>query len=121
MFFLKTLPAISSICVFWSITAHATTMFNFDTDRPGTATGFTDTVNGLSAVFSSNGDPGGFVVCQSIFRTLTGNVLGDPGPAGQDGLTLAVDFSQSIGAVTLDFTISDFSTPSPFALNAYSN
>lgn len=121
MLFPKPLPAIVGVCVFWSLAAHATTMFSFDTDSPGTSTSFTDTVNGLAAAFSTNGDPGGFAVYQSIFQTLTGNVLGDPGPAGQDGLSLTVDFSQSIGAVTLAFATSDFSTPSPFVLNAFNN
>jgi hypothetical protein len=101
--------------------AHATTTFDFENDTSGTATGFTDTLDGLSASYSSSADPGGFVLYPSIFETLTGNVLGDPGPAGQDGLTLAVSFSQPLLAVTLDFATSDFTTPSPFVLNAYFN
>jgi hypothetical protein len=56
-----------------------------------------------------------------MFETLTGNVLGDPGPAGQDGLTLSVTFNQALSAATLDFATSDFSTPSPFTLNAFYN
>lgn len=101
--------------------AHASTVFNFDNDNLGTTTGFTDTVNGLSATFSSSSDPGGFVVYQSIFETLTGNVLGDPGPLGLDNLSLSVDFSANLAAVTLDFATSDFSTPSPLTLEAYEN
>ena len=59
-------------------TANAgTVLFPFDGDTPGTATTFTDTVNGLSATFSSSADPGGFVVYQTMFETLTGNVLAD--------------------------------------------
>jgi len=118
---LKTLPAVLAAYTLCGIAAHATSVFSFDNDSLGTATTFTDTVNGLSATFSSNADPGGFVVYPSIFQTLTGNVLGDPGPAGQDGLTLSVNFSQALSAVTLDFATSDFFTPSPLTLNAYYN
>lgn len=104
-----------------SAAANASTVFNFDGDTLGTSTTFTDTVNGLSATFSSTADPGGFVVYQSMFETLTGNVLGDPGPAGQDNLALSVNFSQNLSAVVLDFATSDFITPSPLTLTAYEN
>jgi hypothetical protein len=107
--------------VFLCAAAHASTVFNFDSDGLGTATGFTDKVNGISATFSSTGDPGGFVVYQSIFETLTGNVLGDPGPAGLDNLALTINFSNNLAAVVLDFATADFGTPSPFTLNAYQN
>ncbi len=95
--------------------------FNFDSDAPGTSTTFTDKVNGLSATFSSSADPGGFVVYPTTFETLTGNVLGDPGPAFQNNLALNVNFSGNLSAVTLDFATSDFITPSPFTLTAYEN
>lgn len=117
----KMIPALLTACVFSTAAAQGAVVFNFDNDTPGTATGFTDTANGLSATFSSNGDPGGFVVYQSIFQTLTGNVLGDPGPSGQNGLTLSIGFNQNLSAVTLNFATSDFSTPSPLTLNAYEN
>ncbi len=99
--------------------ASASTIFNFDSDALGTSTAFTDTVNGLAASFSSDGDPGGFVVYPSMFETLTGNVLGDPGPAGLNNLTLAVNFSQELTAVTFNFATADFETPSPLTLAAY--
>jgi hypothetical protein len=101
--------------------ASAAAVFNFDNDGLGTSTTFTDTVNGLSATFSSSADPGGFVVYQSMFETLTGNVLGDPGPAFQDNLALNIDFSQDLSVIDLDFATADFSTPSPFTLTAYEN
>ncbi len=101
--------------------ARAATVFDFESDSLGTATTFTDTVNGLSATFSSSADPGGFVIYPSMFETLTGNVLGDPGPASVDKLALDVSFSQSLSAITLDFATSDFITPSPFTLTAYEN
>ncbi len=58
--------------------AHAATIFNFDNDTFGTMTTFTDTVNGLSATFSSPPSPGAFSIQQSFFDTLTGNVLITP-------------------------------------------
>jgi hypothetical protein len=99
--------------------ANASTIFNFDGDTPGTSTNFTDTVNGLSATFSSSADPGGFTIYGSMFETLTGNVLGDPGPAGLDGLALSISFSQDLSAITLDFATSDFITASPFTITAF--
>jgi hypothetical protein len=116
----KALQLLLVSCAF-SVAANASTIFNFDTDNFGTSTNFTDTVDGLSATFSSAADPGGFVVYSSIFETLTGNVLGDPGPAGLDGLALTINFSQDLSAVVLDFATSDFSTPSPLTLTAYEN
>jgi hypothetical protein len=101
--------------------ANASTIFNFDNDGLGTSTTFTDTVDGLSATFSSSADPGGFVVYPTIFETLTGNVLGDPGPAFANNLALDVNFSQNLSAITLDFATSDFITPSPFTITAYEN
>lgn len=121
MRFTSAFPALIAASILSAATARATTVFNFDNDSLGTATGFTDTVGGLAATFASNDDPGGFVVYQSQFETLTGNVLGDPGPAGQNGLALTVAFSQTLGAVSLDFATADFSTPSPFTLDAYQN
>jgi hypothetical protein len=99
--------------------AQASTVFNFDNDNVGTSTTFTNTEQGLSATFSSSADPGGFVVYPTIFETLTGNVLGDPGPAGMDGLDLDVSFSQNLSGITLDFATDDFATPTPLTVTAY--
>jgi hypothetical protein len=101
--------------------ANASIVFNFDGDSLGASTTFTDTVNGLSATFSSSADPGGFVVYPSMFETLTGNVLGDPGPAFMDNLALDVGFSQNLSAIELDFATSDFISPSLFTVTAYEN
>jgi hypothetical protein len=101
--------------------AKASAVFNFDGDSLGTSTGFTDTVDGLSATFSGSFDPGGFVVYPTIFDTLTGNVLGDPGPVGFDNLSLTIDFSQDLSGVSLDFATSDFGDASPLTLTAYEN
>ncbi len=104
-----------------SLAANASTVFNFDADNLGTSTTFTDTMDGLSATFSSSADPGGFVVYPSFFETLTGNVLGDPGPSGQDNLALDVAFSQELSSISLGFATSDFGSPSPLTLTAYQN
>lgn len=103
--------------------AHASDVvdFNFDNDAPGTSTTFTDNIGSLSATFSSSADPGGFVVYPSIFETLTGNVLGDPGPAFANGLSLDINFNEELSAITLDFATADFNTPSPFTITAYQN
>jgi hypothetical protein len=101
--------------------ANASIVFNFDGDNPGTSTTFTDTAGGLSATFSSSADPGGFVVYPTMFETLTGNVLGDPGPAFMDNLALDVSFSQDLSAIELDFATSDFISPSLFTVSAYEN
>jgi len=120
MIFNRLLPvAIAS--AFLCTAAHASSVFNFDNDTLGTETTFTNTVNGLSATFSSSADPGGFVVYPTIFETLTGNVLGDPGPAGKDNLSLDVSFSQVLSSLSLDFATADFNTPSQFTINAYDN
>ena len=105
------------------VTAHAGTIssFNFDTDALGTATTFADTNNGISAIFSSPADPGGFAVSPSIFETLTGNVLGDPGPAQVSNIPLDINFSQDLSALTLTFATADFSTPSPLTVQAFEN
>src|SRR5580698_4536115 len=101
--------------------ANASAIFNFDGDAPGTSTTFTDTVNGISATFFSSADPGGFVVYPSMFETLTGNVLGDPGPALMDNLALDISFSQNLSVIELDFATSDFISPSLFTVSAYEN
>jgi hypothetical protein len=116
----RVLPLLFAV-VALSAAARASTVFNFDSDSLGTSTNFTDTVNGLSATFSSAADPGGFVVYPSMFDTLTGNVLGDPGPAGQDNLALGIAFDSELNAIELDFATSDFTVPSPFTLAAYQN
>jgi hypothetical protein len=95
-----------------------TLIFNFNGDPTGTPTPFTNSVGLLTATFSSSGDPGGFEVFPSFFETLTGQVLLDPGPAGDNNLTLSILFNYSATAITLDFaTLS--ATGVPFDLSAY--
>ena len=120
MLFMRTLRHILAAGLLCTA-ANASTIFSFDNDTLGTTTAFTDVSNGLSATFTSSADAGGFVIYPSIFQTLTGNVLGDPGPAGANDLGLMVTFSQNLSAVTLNFATSDFTTPSPLTLAVYEN
>jgi hypothetical protein len=120
MIFSKSIKLLAPL-VLLCAAANADVIFNFDSDTLGTSTSFEDTVDGLSATFSSSADPGGFVLYPTMFDTLTGNVLGDPGPAFADNLALGVTFSHDLSAITLDFATADFVTPSPFTLTAYEN
>lgn len=120
MIFSKSIKLILPLALLCAA-ANADVIFNFDSDTLGTSTSFEDTVDGLSATFSSSADPGGFVIYPTMFETLTGNVLGDPGPAFADNLALGVTFSHDLSAITLDFATADFITPSPFTLTAYEN
>jgi hypothetical protein len=97
-------------------------VFDFESDTAGTPTTFTDTIDGLSATFSSSHDPGGFVVdsagLPAPFATLSGNVLGDPGLLGLGNLTLTVTFSVDVSSISLNFAVNAFS-PTAFTLNAF--
>lgn len=120
MIFIKSTRFLIAAAAFCSV-ATASSVFNFDSDSLGTSTSFTDTVNGLSATFSSAADPGGFIVYGSMFDALTGNVLGDPGPAGANGIALSIAFSNNLSAVALNFATADFGSASPLAITAYEN
>jgi hypothetical protein len=92
--------------------APAASVFNFDADPAGLSTPFTDTNNNVSASFSSAVDPGGFVVTQTFFVTLTGNVLLVPGPKGVANTPLDIAFDTNLGSVNLAFALNaDASTP----------
>jgi hypothetical protein len=93
-------------------------VFNFDADLVGKPTPFTDTVSGLGATFTSSGDPGGFAVVPSFFKTLTGNVLLDPGPANLNNLTLTILFSAVQTSISMNFATNS-GTGVPFNLNAF--
>lgn len=103
-----------------SLPAHAASIFNFDADPPGQGTPFTSTNDGLSATFSSTGDPGGFGVVPGFFSTLSGNVLIDPGPAGLDHLALNVVFDNNVNSIGLDFAVNS-AAPAPLTLTALQN
>jgi len=115
---------VSLVLGFSCSISHAdSALFTFDTDTVGTNTPFTDTNNGVSATFSSSGDPGGFTITTSFFQSLTGNVLYDPGPAGLSNLDLNITFSQPVIFVSLDFALDTSDTTVPLVIQegAYSS
>lgn len=87
--------------------AHAqTATFNFDSDTVGTTTAFTDTSSGISATFTSPGNPAGFIVVGAppgFFTSLSGNVLTDPGPFKTNNIPLDVLFNAPLKTFSLDF------------------
>lgn len=95
-----------------TIDAYATAVFNFDgfpvTNDPPfylTATPFTKTNNGMSADFSSNGDPAGFIVIDAAdwgFQTLNGNALGN-WPVNY--LNLTITFSSPVTSFSFKYGI----------------
>jgi hypothetical protein len=72
-----------------SLFAATFTFFNFDSVTTG-GTPFTETVNGLGASFSSNGDPGGFAVGFFPLLNPTGLSVVE---CNLCFLTLTIDFS----------------------------
>jgi hypothetical protein len=114
------------MCVFLmlgvpSVLSATPVTFTFDADAVGTLTSFTDTVGGLSATFSSSGDPGGFVVRPTILSApeSIGNVLYDPGPADLRNLVLFLTFSEDILSISMNFANSLFGDDSFTAQTMY--
>jgi hypothetical protein len=106
--------ALSACC----ISLNAATIFSFESDALGISTGFTDTVSGLSATFSSPADPGGFTIAPSFFSTLTSHVLLDPGPVNANNLALTILFSSAVSDISMLFATN--SQPGvPLVLNAF--
>lgn len=88
-------------------------VFDFNALVVGTTTQFPDTVGGLTTTYSSPSDPGAFVVSQSFFTTLTGNIL----LQNVSGAVLSIDFSDPQSSVALSFATA---TVDPFEMDAYS-
>ncbi len=84
--------------------------FDFSSLPFGDSTPFSLTNNGLTASFSSPGDPGGFEIFSSFFETISG-VLLSPGPAGKSGIPLNIDFSQSVNSISLQFALEATTIP----------
>jgi hypothetical protein len=100
-------------------TAHANSVFNFDSDPVNENTTFTDTNNGVSATFSSP-TAGGFEVFAASslppLELLTGNVLTDT----TENASLAIAFSSNETSISLDFATNS-ATPVPLTLTAFEN
>lgn len=77
----------------------------------------------MSATFSSPADinGGGFQVEAMSFSTLTGNVLHDRGPSGQENIPLNMSFSQQLYSISLNFATNDAVSASPLTLTAFLN
>jgi PEP-CTERM motif-containing protein len=82
----------------------------------GTATTFSDTVNGLTATFSSPADPGAFVTGVTFF-SFGWEILSDPGPAAAANVPLTISFSTPQPSIYMDFGLAGPS--GPFDLTAY--
>ncbi len=98
-------------------TGSAASIFDFEGDPVNQGTAFTDISNGISATFTSPGDPGGFGINQGFFSALSGNVLIDPGPAGLNDLVLNIGFSSVLSSIDLDFAV-NAANPVPLMLTA---
>ncbi len=87
--------------------ARADSVFTFESDAVGTATKFSNTVNGITATFSSPTDPDGFEVFPPLgFLTLTGNFLG-PGANTPAQTPLTIVFSTNVSSISLNFGLDD--------------
>lgn len=95
-----------------------TIIYNFSADV-GFSTTFSNTINGVTATFSSPSDPGGFGVSPTFFGPpMNGTVLLDPGSSGADDIPLDISFSQDISYIALFFATDG---TGPFDLSAYEN
>ena len=107
-----------------AISVHAqSAVFNFDGDPQGTPTRLNEVNNGVTATFSSPADinGGGFQVEPILFTTLSGNVLHDRGPSGQENIPLNISFSQQLYSISLNFATNDTGSASPLMLTASLN
>jgi hypothetical protein len=94
-------------------------VYNFNTDPLGQNTTFTNTIDGLTATFSSPADPGGFGVGLTFFKPpMSGNVLLDPGNSGASSIPLDISFSKDVDYIALYFATDGTGV---FDLSAYLN
>jgi hypothetical protein len=79
-------------------------VFDYSTATAGvTATPFSQTVDGVTAAFTSDQDPGAFEVDASPFATFSGLMVDSPGPAFATGAKLGVVFSVPLVGVSFSF------------------
>ncbi|MGH9712656.1 MAG: PEP-CTERM sorting domain-containing protein [Candidatus Acidiferrales bacterium] len=94
----------------------ADSLFTFESDPVGTATGFSNTSNGVTATFRSSADPDGFEVFPPLgFVTLTGNFLAQ-GPNSPAFLPLSIAFGNNLNFISMNFGLDG---PGAFTLMAY--
>lgn len=99
----------------------AGTVFNFNSDTAGTRTNFTDTVNGISATFSTS-PPGGFTIAPSFLRPpMSGDILFDLGVAPDANIPLFINFNTELSSIALDFGMETTKPGALFDLVAFNN
>ncbi len=109
------------IAVVGSSVLRADTVFNFNSDTQGTTTDFTDTVNSISATFSST-LPGGFTVASNFLRPpMSGNILYDSGIAPDANIPLFVNFNTELSSISLDFAMETTAPGARFEMIAFNN
>jgi hypothetical protein len=111
---------VSITSLFFVVTsARGDAIYDFENITAGTATPFTDTVNGLSATFTGSAS-----VCGSLglFSSLTGNVLIQSlcGPSTESG-PITIAFSSNLTRITFDFATSAGAFPITFSAFEDSN
>ncbi len=82
--------------------AMSSSTFDFNSIPIGTGTPITLSSNGITAVFSAPGDPGGFQINPTFF-SFPGNILYTPGINGQDFENLDIAFSQLVSEIHFNF------------------
>jgi hypothetical protein len=97
----------------------ASAVFNFDNDLSGKETPFTDTNNGVSAMFKGSGDPGGFVVRPTFYSALTGNVLYAPADVFTPAQTLTIVFNPALSGISMTFATNSLASGAVFELDAF--
>lgn len=106
--------------------ARATVLYNFENDF-GVETSFNETVNGLTATFSSPADSvdpvtsaaiGGFGVTSTygLYQSLSGLILNEGGSSFATGTSLIVSFDHPIASLSLLFGLDDLTGTSGLVL-----
>jgi|SRR5579863_358166 len=99
----------------------ADAVFNFNSDTVGEATNFTNTVNGISATFSSPLQGGFFVATNFLRPPMSGNILLDSGVAPDNNIPLFINFSTEISSIILDFGLETTKPGALFDMIAFNN
>lgn len=91
--------------------------FDFEAFDLLTATSFSDTQDGITAIFDSPQLPGAFIVGPVVLLP-DGNALSSPSASTVEdpGIPLEISFSAAIGSIAFDFTTSE---PGTFTLTAF--
>jgi len=99
LMYLILIPALAAVVANPRV-ASAASIYNFDSDTPGTVTPFVDTNNGLAATFG-----GGAAVCDvtGFFDTLSGNALIQNLCVAEGSGPLSIAFGSDVSSISFDF------------------